>query len=530
MANKSLICLFLSVITLVVYWQVGGHEFINYDDTDYVTNNLHVQGEFTQESLRWAFTSFDAGNWHPLTWISHMIDWQIYGLNPRGHHMTSLLLHIANTLLLFMLLNRLTGSLWRSAFVAALFAIHPLHVESVAWIAERKDVLSTLFLMLTLLAYARYVSRPATASYLTALLAFALGLMSKPMLVTLPVILLLLDYWPLGRLGNGAGIAEENSKPRQVLRLILEKLPFVTLSIVSCVVTVTAQQTGSEFRFYSNAYWINLANVPLSYVRYLLKMCWPTDLGVIYPLVAGPVSFLPVACAAVALLAITAGVLLARKRYPYLVTGWLWYLVMLLPVIGIVRVGAHSIADRYTYIPLIGVFILLVWGGRDIADSLNLRRPAVLLALVLLLFCASLSWHQIGYWRNSGTLFERALAVTEKNWIAHYNLGVYLFANQKDYKAAAGNFLASIRINGKNPKAYNNLGTAYTILGENGMAVNAYLEAIRLDNAYPLAHYNLGSSYFTMGEDWLGYEQYRILATLDRKSAEKLRNLWQQKF
>jgi tetratricopeptide (TPR) repeat protein len=530
MVNKSLIFLFLSVITLAVYWQTGSHEFINYDDTDYVTANLHVQAGLTRDSLIWAFTSFDAGNWHPVTWISHMHDCQLFGLAPGGHHLTSLFLHLAGTLLLFILLNRLTGSLWRSAVVAALFAVHPLHVESVAWVAERKDVLSTLFWMLSLLAYTRYAERPVLSRYLVTLLFFILGLMSKPMLVTLPVVLLLLDYWPLGRLRIGPGSAEKKCASSPVTRLILEKLPFLALSIASCWVTILAQQTGTEFRLQNNTYWINLAHVPLSYVQYLLKMCWPTDLAVIYPLETGPVSFLPVAFAVAGLAVITVTVLRGRRRFPFLVTGWFWYLVTLLPVIGIVRVGAHSISDRYTYIPLVGIFILLAWGGREIAISCNARRSAILLALAVLLSCASLSWRQTGYWRNSGTLFEHALAVTDQNWIAHYNLGVYLFAQKQDYAAAAGHFLATIRINGAYPKAYNNLGTVYSRLGDHNKAVMAYREAIRLDNSYVLAHHNLGSSCFALGADPLGYEQYQILLTLDRKSAEKLRNAWPQKF
>jgi len=530
MANKHKIYLFLSVITLVVFWRTGFHEFINYDDNDYVTNNIHVQAGLTWGGLIWAFTSFDAGNWFPLTWISHMIDCQLYGLSPGGHHLTSVFLHLANTLLLFTLLSRLTGSLWRSAFVAALFAVHPLHVESVAWVAERKDVLSTLFWMLSLMAYAWYVERPVLIRYLLVLLIFVLGLMSKQMLVTLPIVMLLLDYWPLGRLVDGAGRAGINSTLSPILRMILEKLPFLALSIASGVVTILAQQTGTEFRIQNNTYWVNLAQAPLSYVHYLLKMCWPSDLAVIYPLVAGPAGFLPVACAVVALLAISAGVLLGRKRFPFLVTGWLWYLVTLLPVIGIIRVGAHSIADRYTYIPFIGIFILLAWGGRELAVYFSLRRPAILLAMLVLLSCVSLSWRQVGYWRNSGTLFEHALAVTERNWIAHYNLGVYFFAEKRDYATAAGHFLETIRINSRYPKAYNNLGSVYARLGDSNKAVVAYREAIRLDNSYVLARYNLGSTYFAMGADQFGYEQYRILLTLDRKSAEKLRNLWPQKF
>jgi len=530
MVNKSRICLFLCIITLVVYWQTGSHEFINYDDNDYVTGNLHVQAGLTLDSLKWAATSFAAGNWHPLTWISHMIDCQLFGLAPGGHHLTSVLLHLANTLLLFTLLSRLTGSLWRSAFVAALFAAHPLHVESVAWVAERKDVLCTLFWMLSLLAYVRYTERPGLARYLLTLLAFVLGLMSKPMLVMLPFILLLLDYWPLGRFSTGTGNNEGNSPPVLVLRLIREKLPFLALSIASSVVTILAQQTGSEFRIQANTYLDNLARVPLAYMQYLLKMCWPTDLAVIYPLVTTPVNILSVACALAALVAITTGVLHYRNRFPFLVTGWFWFLVTLLPVIGVVRVGAHSIADRYTYIPLIGIFILLAWGGQEIAAYLNLRRTALLLALVVLFSCAALSWRQVGYWRNSGTLFEQTLAVTERNWIAHYNLGVYLYAQQHDYAAAAGHFLSSIRINGRYPKAYNNLGTVYTKAGDNNRAVMAYREAIRLDNSYVLAHLNLGLSCFAMGADPQGYEQYRILLRLDQKSAEKLRNSWPQKF
>ncbi len=341
--------------TLGAFWQVLDCGFVNYDDITYV-GSPHVQSGLTVDNIKWAFKAIHCGNWHPLTSISHMLDCQIYGLNPRWHHLTNLLLHIANTVLLFLVLVRMTGLPWRSAFVAGLFAVHPLHVESVAWVAERKDVLSTFFWMLTMYAYVRYVEHPRLTSYAPVLVFLALGLMAKPMLVTLPFVLLLLDYWPLGRFASG----KKQAWPGW--RLILEKAPLYMLAAASSVVTYLVQQKGGAMISFAQAsFSARAANAVLSYGKYLWKTIWPTGLAVFYPYPADPAAAWKVGGTALVLVCISALVIFAARRRPYLATGWLWYLGTLVPVIGLVQVGEQAMADRYTYIPLIGLFIMVAW-------------------------------------------------------------------------------------------------------------------------------------------------------------------------
>ena len=386
-----LVCLFLIITTFAVYWQVHNHDFINLDDDLYITENDQVQKGLSRESVVWAFTTTHAANWHPLTWLSHMVDFQLYGLNPKGHHLTNVFFHLLNTLLLFFVLQRMTGALWRSGFVAALFALHPLHVESVAWVAERKDVLSTLFWLLTIWAYTWYVERPRRTRYLLTLLTFTLGLMAKPMLVTLPFVLLLLDYWPLGRFqvgqldtalsAPGQASLSTRSVWSQTLRLIWEKAPFFALAAASSIVTFLVQKGGGAVRPWERfPITIRIANGLVSYVKYMGKMIWPSDLAVFYPHPGASLPIWQAVAAGLLLLSISIAAIRLAKNHPYLAVGWLWYLGTLVPIIGFVQVGGQALADRYTYVSLIGLFIIIAWGVSDIVAKWRYQRVVFIIA------------------------------------------------------------------------------------------------------------------------------------------------------
>lgn len=364
------VIMFLVVSAAGAYWGVKDNEFVNYDDDEYVTQNSHVQAGLTSEGIVWAFTTTHAANWHPLTWLSHMFDYQLFGPNPQGHHLTSLLLHILNSILLFLVLRRMTDALWQSAFVAVLFALHPLHVESVAWVAERKDILSTFFWILTMWAYVRYVERPGSTRYLMVALPLALGLMAKPMLVTLPFVLLLLDIWPLGRIDlseyGDASRDKRDKRPRTgivLMRLAKEKIPLFALVAASCLVTFAAQRSGGAVQpMESLPFMDRVVNAIVSYFLYIEKMVWPTDMAFFYPY---PVHTLPLwqpLGAGLLLLVITVLVIRTARRKPFLLVGWFWYLGTLIPVIGLVQVGGQAMADRYTYVPYIGLFMVVAWG------------------------------------------------------------------------------------------------------------------------------------------------------------------------
>jgi hypothetical protein len=407
-------------------------KFISFDNSNvFIINN--VQAGVTPESITWAFTATRASNWHPLTWLSHILDFQLFGLNAGWHHLINVLFHIANTLLLFFVLRGMTGALWRSGFVAALFALHPLHVESVAWVSERKDVLSTFFWILTMWGYAGYVRRPGIKRYLLVLLLFALGLMAKPMLVTLPFVLLLLDYWPLGRLQPGSSLNGSRSEQRSLgLKLILEKIPLFFLSAGSSVATFMVQKSGGAVASLdSMPLSARVANALVSYVSYLGKMFWPYHLAVPYPLRAE----LPgwhVAGSSALLLAITLLALRAVRRRPYLAVGWLWYLGTLVPVIGLVHIGSQAMADRYTYVPLVGIFVVIAWGISELAAGWRYRKIGLTaLGSVVLAILMVTSWHQVGYWKSSVTLLERSISVNPNNPVASMNLGHALIAGGK---------------------------------------------------------------------------------------------------
>ncbi|MCY2989851.1 MAG: hypothetical protein NTY19_18560, partial [Planctomycetota bacterium] len=420
MKQNGLACALLVVTVLCAYWPVGRHEFVNFDDPQYLVDNPQVRQGLTWGGIRWAFTTGHAANWHPVTWLSHMIDCQLVGLQAGWHHVIGMLFHIANSVLLYLVFQRMTGAIWRSFMVAALFALHPLHVESVAWAAERKDVLSALFWILSLAAYVRYTAAPSWRSYGVVMVCFALGLMAKPMLVTLPCVLLLLDYWPLGRWSF-----EANRRVRLRL-LIVEKLPLLALSAASCLVTMIVQSRGGAVGSVTAfPVTVRLANAVVAYVAYLGKLIWPTRLAVFYPYHA--IATWQWMSAAAVLAGITAVAIITRRRWPYLLVGWLWYLGTLVPVIGVIQVGRQSMADRYTYLPLVGVFVMLVWWITELSArsrwSQSLLRVAAGTAIIV---CLALSFLQVVRWRNSVTLFEHCLRVTGNNALAHTSLGADL--------------------------------------------------------------------------------------------------------
>jgi tetratricopeptide (TPR) repeat protein len=488
-----LVCLFLVITTLVVYWQVRNHEFVTLDDDWYIINNFHIQEGLTFSGFVWAFTSIHAANWHPLTWLSHMLDIQLYGMDAGRHHLSNLLFHISNTLLLFLVFGRMTGALWRSAFVAALFALHPLHVESVAWVAERKDVLSTFFWMLTMWSYVLYVEHPGVNRYLLVIVFFTLGLMSKPMLVTLPFVLLLIDYWPLNRFQFGQSSGGGSKKQRSfALRLVWEKIPLFALAAASCIVTLFAQQSGGAVRSFS-AFPINIriANALVSYVDYIVKMLWPHQLAVLYPH-PGMLPWIQVIGACLLLVFISILAVMAFKRCPWLIVGWVWYIVTLVPVIGLVQVGSQAMADRYTYVPLIGIFIMIAFGVPELLSGWHYRKVAIsTMAVACLSILMGITWVQMGYWANSITLFERALAVTSGNYVAHYNLGVSLFSQSK-IDEATGHFREAMRINPSFLDARTNLGVALVNQGRIAEAVQHLNEALQINPRSQTAHNNLG--------------------------------------
>ena len=488
MSRPRLIALLLALATLVVFQPVGSHSFVNYDDTDYVTENPFVKNGLSLTDLGWAFTTFHAGNWHPLTWISHMLDCQLFGPNAGAQHFVSVLWHAVNSALLFALLLRLTKKIWPSAFVAALFAWHPLHVESVAWIAERKDVLSTFFALLALLSYAKYVEaskakNPKAKAFLAySLLAFAFGLMAKPMLVTLPFVLLLLDFWPLQRFSLSAFR----------FPLLAEKLPFFLLSAISCVVTFLAQRKGEAVvSLESVPLLYRLENAPVAAAEYLVKFFWPADLCVIYPL--HPIPVWQVAASIAVLLAISFAAWRGRGSQPYLLVGGLWFLGTLVPVIGLVQVGGQAFADRYTYIPSIGFFVAVVFWLNDF--SARLQAPKLIVAgfgAVILTACVLATENQLSFWSDSETLFRHAIAVTRDNDIALVNLGVALDV-QNRFDEALEVYRQAEKLKSKRPQLHNNLGNILDKLGRHAESLAEYREAVRRRPGDAYLHNCVGS-------------------------------------
>ena len=535
------VSLLLVLITAAAYLRIADIGFITLDDGDYVAQNTHVQVGLTWKGVKWAFTTMDASNWHPLTWLSHMLDCQLYGLNPLGHHATNLLFHIANVLLLFLVLSRMTGSLWRSAFVAALFGVHPLHVESVAWIAERKDVLSTFFWLLTTLAYVGYVRQPNKKRYLPMVLFFALGLMSKPMLVTLPLILLLLDYWPLGRwkmangkwgmangkwlMGNKKSVHQPSTivHYRPLRHLILEKVPLLAMSVVSCVMTVIAQQGGRAINTLSYlpiAARIN--NAVAAYAAYILKMLWPAQLAIYY---AHPLNTLPVwkiAMSAALLICISALVFVYGRRQRCLVTGWLWYLITLIPVIGLVQVGAQAMADRYTYVPLIGLFVIIAWCVPDRSTFVSRRFASYVLSVLAVVIIAALAtrtWVQTGYWKDDVVLFKQALRIGGESAPMHLTLGTRL-AERGDTDEAIIHYRRALEIIPNGLVTHNNLGIAFGYKGNLDEAICEFNKAIDIDPKCTQARCNLALALYSKNQLEESAKEFRRVIDIDPEYAE----------
>ena len=493
--------LLLILTTLVVFHRLPSHDFINLDDNLYVYENPQVRAGLTPKNIVWAFTAFEAFNWHPLTWISHMLDCELFGLRPGLHHLTNLLFHLVNTALLLLILQRITGAFWRSAFVASLFALHPLHVESVAWVAERKDLLSTFFWLMTIWAYARYAERPGLNRYLPVLAFFALGLLAKPMVVTLPFVLLLLDFWPLCRMQLDQECADNNlTIPRSsALRLIWEKIPLFILTAISIVVTLAAQQKGAALKsFDAFPLKTRIANALISYVSYIGKMIWPENLAVYYPHPLALPMWQTVG-AGLFLIAVSFLCIWAARKRPYLAMGWLWYLGTLVPVIGLVQVGSQAMADRYTYIPLIGLFVLIGWTVPGILVGWRHRRTVLALSTtVLLLGFTWCTWVQVGYWQNSISLFQHTVKVTADNHFAHNNLGVAL-AGRGRFDEAITQYYEALRIKPNEAEVYNNLGNVLLAKGKVDEAIRLFDKALRLKPDYARAHNNLGNALIAQG-------------------------------
>ena len=501
--HTGLVIFALIVSTCLVYWQLRDHEFTNYDDNDYVTSNPHVQEGLTREGIVWAFMTDFAANWHPVTWLSHMADVELYGLKPAGHHLTNLFIHIANTALLFLVFRRMTAALWQSAAVAALFALHPLHVESVAWVAERKDVLSAFFGMLTIWAYVSYTRNPTMKTYLPVYLFFAVGLMAKPMLVTLPFVLLLLDYWPLNRMRpeqkvissrrKGETAATHGSRNGNLLHLIREKVPLLLLALISSIVTFIAQQHGGTMQTWQAMPFVaRLGNALSAYVGYIEKTLFPSHLSVFYPYAGSVLQVQQLILYGTLVVAISLLVIRGRNRFPYLIVGWCWFLGMLLPVIGLVQVGEQAMADRYMYMPLIGLSVMIAWGLPALAQRVRHgTRWLSVSALVIAPLLIGATWSQVGVWRDSFTLYDHAIRVTSNNWLAHNNLGTTL-VNLGRKEEGLAHYREALRIKPDYALAHCNIGVMLAERGDTAKAIAHYNEAIRIKSDYTDAHINLG--------------------------------------
>ena len=518
MRRDFFLCVLLFAATLAVYGQVAWHDFVNIDDDVYVYENPRVRAGLTWDGVTWAFTTMDESNWHPLTWLSHMLDCQLFGLNAGFHHLVNVLLHILNSVLLYLLLKSMTDAPWRSAMVAALFALHPLHVESVAWVSERKDVLSTLFFILTLWAYGQYAAHPSLPRYGLVFGCLALGLMAKTMLVTVPFVLLLLDYWPLERL-------KEGDQGSSVSWLIVEKVPLFALVALSSVVTFIAQQRGGAMpSIHAVPLGSRIENALVSYIAYIGKMLWPARLAIPYPYRDTEPAIQWVG-AAVVLAGITVFLIWIGRRWRYLATGWLWYMGTLVPVIGLVQVGEQAMADRYTYVPLIGLFVIAVWGAVDLVGGW--RRGWISLtasASVVIIGCMAGTWFQVGHWQNSLTLFERAARVTEGSALIHNNLGLAL-KDRGRREEAIRHFEEALRIDPGYARAHSNLGVALMEQGKREEAIRHCEQAIRIDPTLPKSHLNLGFVMEQQGKWSEAISHFREVLRLDPENADALYNL-----
>ena len=589
-----IISVLLSVASFLAFWKVSHCDFISYDDPLYITENDHIQNGLGLAALRWAFTTGYAANWHPLTWISHMLDIQLFGLNPHFHHLTNLLFHISSTLLLFYVLRRMTKAFWQSAFVASLFALHPLHVESVAWVTERKDVLSTFFWMLTMVAYCHFTERRNFLRYATVLACFALGLMSKPMLVTLPFVLLLLDYWPLGRFDKKPALEEvpkrsvgskkhgkrkvelggkkvagwkkvETEEPAllkyrrvEIAPLVWEKIPLFVLASVSSAITYVVQHRwGAVGSFEILPFGTRVSNALVSYVIYVEKTIWPHNLAFFYPYWT-LWTFWQVAGASAFLIAMTLIATKGVRKFRYLTVGWLWHLGTLVPVIGLVQAGEQGMADRYTYVPLVGLFIMAAWGIPELLRKWRHREEILAVSSILVLLCLFIATsRQVGYWQNNFTLFNHAIAVTADNYGAYYARGnayaavgdgrqaildydraieinphyapVYynragVYAAIGDQRRAILDYDRAIALNPESADAYNNRGNAYAAVGDGRRAILDYDRAIALNPELSLAYNNRGNAYKALGDQKQAIIDYNKAVELNPELAMAYNN------
>jgi tetratricopeptide (TPR) repeat protein len=484
----------LVAATLFVYGKIWTHEFIGYDDDKYVTQNRYVSQGINKESVIWAFRSTHASNWHPLTWLSHMLDVELFGLNAGAHHLTNLLFHLFNSLLLFVVFRKMTVHVWQSGIVALLFAIHPLHVESVAWVAERKDVLSTFLGLLTLWSYARFAQRTQMARYLAVVGFFSLGLMAKPMLVTLPFVLLLLDYWPLNRIqaGQTNNHTGKANPGLPLLQLVYEKIPLFVLAGISCAVTFLAQRKGEALGLLDvHPPMMRVANAVVSYLKYVQKMLWPDNLAVLYPY-PSVISDWQALGACVVLGCITFLSIRYRKHLPWLFVGWFWYVITLVPVIGLVQVGVQSMADRYTYLPLIGLFVILSWGTAHLIGNWRYKKIALsVFSAVLCFLLVATARAQVSYWKNSINLFEHALKVTTGNYVIHNNLGFELMLQGKTDRAIK-HYDDALSINPDFEIAHINLGSALFSQGKKAESFAHYQNVLKDKPEFAGVHYNFG--------------------------------------
>lgn len=513
--------LVLSVACLMAFGRIAGNDFINFDDNLYITGNSHVQSGFNQQSISWAFTTFHFSYWHPVTWLSHMLDWTLFGDHAGGHHIVSLLFHIGAVIFLFLFLLKTTRHFWPAAFAAALFALHPLRVESVAWAAERKDVLSMFFGMAALYAYAFYADKEKISRYVICLGLFALSLMSKPMLVSLPFVLLLLDYWPMERFLNPK---DQRARFNLTMKLVREKVPFLALTVAVSIITYLAQSKIGATSFGNTIPFITtLSNGIVSYIAYLHKTFWPVNLALFYPYdFSLPVWKVFISGAVLA--AMTVGVVYYMKKIPALFAGWFWYLGTLVPVIGLVQVGDQSMADRYTYLPSIGISIMLAWGIPALIKGDNPRRKILFPAALAFLSALSVvTFHQCGYWKNSAAIFSRALEVTENNYMAHNNLAIALTEEGKIAEAVE-HYKKAMTIKPDLDLLYHNRGISYVKAGQYQLAIGDYNQAINLNPGNFNVYNNRGIVYAELGQYQKAMEDFNTAILLNKNFADAYHN------
>ena len=517
-----LIVIFFIFSSYITYSQIIGNDFINFDDNEYIVENYSIQSGFNTGSIKWAFTSVVQGNWHPLTWLSHMLDWNLFGANASGHHLVSVLLHIGAVIFLFLFLNKTTNNLWPAVFASALFALHPLRVESVAWAAERKDVLSMFFGMACLYAYAFYAEKNKSLRYLLCLILFVLSLMSKSMLVTLPFIMMLLDYWPLQRWQKA--IDEQGKRLHSARCLIWEKVPFLLFTITSSIITFCVQnKAGAISSGEKLAFIVRGANAIVSYVAYLGKTFWPINLAVFYPY-EYPLPLWKVLISGIILILFTLAVLYYIRKLPFLFVGWFWYLGTLIPVIGLVQVGNQAIADRYTYLPSIGIAVMLAWGIPTLIKSEEIRKKILFpMGIAFLTILSVLTCQQCGYWKNNFELFNHAVLVTKDNYVAHNNVGLTL-AEEGKINGAFYHYNKAIHIKPDYADAYYNRGIIYDERGQYQLAIEDYNQAIRLQPNFARAYNNSGAASLKLGQNSRAIDDFNKAIQLKQDFADAYHN------